>query len=209
MFNLGRGIGKVGGLLIGNVMVRTFAGTPVDGAAGTFAGQAGPGSLIIDSVGFELYQNRGTRLSPIWAAGGNSSRDVTISPAAIVAVGAGNLGHVNGFELVPAPGAGKALLLNAVVLVLDFGVAAYGAGGNVTVNLGGGGAALTGLVSAANSIGAAADKVVGFYPLAAGAAALAPNVGINLVSAAAFTQPGTAAGVVRVKTFYRTIATGL
>ena len=71
------------------------------------------------------------------------------------------------------------------------------------MNISGGGAALTGLVSAANSLGAAADKIVQFVPLATAGIALTENTGLNLVAASAFTQPGTAAGTVKVFVRYR------
>lgn len=42
------------------------AGAPVDGVAGTFAGIAAPGALLIDTTNFNKYQNAGTQLSPTW-----------------------------------------------------------------------------------------------------------------------------------------------
>jgi len=50
---------------------------------------------------------------------------------------------------------------------------------------------------------------VNFVPLAATPQNLTAGKGFNLVAATAFTQPGTAAGVVRVKVLYRVITTGL
>lgn len=135
--------------------------------------------------------------------------EVTITAAQIAATGAGNFGHASGIEIVPAPGAGQVLDLVVAILIYDYATAAYGAGGNVTVNWGSGGAALTGLVSNANSIAAAGDKLLGFYPLTTAAVPLLTNTGLNLVSSAAFTQPGTAAGVIRMKTWYRVHITGL
>lgn len=129
--------------------------------------------------------------------------EVNISAAAIVATTVGNLGHANGVELVAAPGAGYFLELLSATLVYNYNTAAYTGGGNVTVNIGAGGAALTGLVSAANSLGAAASKIVNFQPLAAAGNSLVENKGINLVAATAFTQPGTAAGTVSVRIRYR------
>lgn len=134
--------------------------------------------------------------------------EVAISSAAIVGVAAGQLGHANGVELVPAPAAGSVNEFVSAVLIYDYATAAYTDGGNITVNWVGGGA-ITGLVSAANSLGAGADKVVHFVPLAAAAGAMVVASAINLVAAAAFTQPGTAAGVVRVKVTYRVHVTAL
>lgn len=39
---------------------------PVDGVSGTLAGVAGPGSLLIDVTGMNLYINGGTKTSPAW-----------------------------------------------------------------------------------------------------------------------------------------------
>ncbi len=44
----------------------TFSGPPTNGTSGTFAGQAGPGSLLIDYTTPNFYVNRGTLLSPLW-----------------------------------------------------------------------------------------------------------------------------------------------
>jgi hypothetical protein len=136
--------------------------------------------------------------------------ELAISAAQIIAVGAGNLGHANGMELVAAPAAGKSLELVSAILIYQFGVTGYTAGGNLTVNWGGGGAAITGLVSAANSLGAGANKQAQFVPLAAAAGIMPVTpTGLNLVSSAAFTNPGTATGIVRVKVLYRVHLTGL
>ena len=43
-----------------------FAGVPVDGAAGTYAGRAPIGVLLVDTVNSITYQNGGTALSPTW-----------------------------------------------------------------------------------------------------------------------------------------------
>lgn len=133
----------------------------------------------------------------------------TISSANITGTSAGQLGHANGYELIAAPGAGKAVEVISAVVILDYATAAYGGGGNVTVNYGGGGSALTGAVSAANSLGASGDKIALVLATAPTNNQLSANTGVNLVAASAFTQPGTAAGVVRVKVAYRIHTTGL
>lgn len=134
---------------------------------------------------------------------------VEIGPADIVGTGAGQLGHANGVPLVAAPGADKAHELVSVVMVNDRDTAAYTDGGNVSINWSGGGAAITGVVSAANSLGSAGDTRTLFVPLAAAATALVANAGLNLVAASAFTQPGTAAGVLRLTVRYRVHTLGL
>jgi hypothetical protein len=133
--------------------------------------------------------------------------EVSISSANLVGTSAGQFGHASGVVLVADPGATKVIELVSAVMIYDYDTAAYAAGGNITVNSNGG-AALTGLVSAANSVGAAADNITVLMPLAATGATLAKNKGLNLVASAAFTTTG-AAGVIRVKVTYRVHTHGL
>lgn len=128
--------------------------------------------------------------------------EVAISSANITGTDAGKLGHASGVVLVADPGATKLVELVSAVLIYDYAGAGYGDGGNITINVNGG-AAITGLVSAANSLGASADKIAIFQPLAVAAFAATANKGLNLVSSAAFTNGGSATGVVRVKVAYR------
>ena len=131
--------------------------------------------------------------------------EVTISAADIIATGAGKFGHAEGYPLVPAAeiGADQAAELVSALVVNDRDTAAYTDGGNVTINKSGGGAAVTGLVANTAFLGAATDTVHLFLPLAAAANVLTAGAGLHLVAAAAFTNPGTAAGVVRVRIRYR------
>ena len=128
---------------------------------------------------------------------------VAISAADIVATGAGKLGHASGYPLVAAPAAGYAIELISAVIAYTYATAAYTGGGDVSVNYGGGGSALSGVVSAANSIGASANKEALLLPTTPTNNQLVSATGINLVAASAFTQPGTAAGTVSVKVAYR------
>lgn len=171
------------------------------------AGFAGPYSTYTDLNTGNSYRNYGTALVPSWTLSGASIliAQGQISVANIVGTGANQFGNAQGYPLVAAPGAGKALVLHNAVASYKFNTAGYGGGGNVTVNWGAGGAALTGLIAAASFAGAAADKPVEFYPLATAAVALVPNVGLNLVSASAFTQPGTAAGVINFAVAYHVV----
>ncbi len=132
----------------------------------------------------------------------------TISSANITGTSAGQFGHANGVVLQAAPGASVALQPVALGMYYTFATAAYTAGGNITLNWGAGGAALTGLVSAANSVGAASSKAVMFFPLSTAGIAIVSNASLNLVSSAAFTQPGTAAGTIAWELWYRTMAVG-
>lgn len=129
----------------------------------------------------------------------------TILSADITGTTAGQFGHANGVPLVVIPTSQVVELID-LTLVYQFGVAAYTAGGNITVNATAG-AAITGLVSAANSVGNAASRVYKFDPLAVAALLLVPGTGLSLVSSAAFTQPGTATGIIRWVLNYRTTNT--
>jgi hypothetical protein len=134
----------------------------------------------------------------------------SITAADIIATDADKFGHANGYPLVAAPGAGYVVEFISGVVVYDFDTAAYTDGGDTTVNLSGGGAAQSDPVAAENFIGAAADKIVVLRPpTAAAGVAMVDNAGLNLVAATAFTNPGTAAGVIRYAITYRVIATGL
>jgi hypothetical protein len=132
----------------------------------------------------------------------------TLQPADITGVNPGQFGHGAGYVIVPALGPHIALALKTFVFFYDAQGAAYGGGGNVSVNYGGGGPALTGIFSAANFAASTLDKDGIYYPLATAGVNLVENVSINLVSTAAFTQPGTAAGVIRYACVYLAIRTG-
>lgn len=55
-------------LINNNVPILTIAGAPTDGTSGSFAGQAGPGALLIDYTNGKIYQNTNTSASPVWAS---------------------------------------------------------------------------------------------------------------------------------------------
>ena len=144
----------------------------------------------------------------------NSGQELTVlttlTAATIVGTTAGTLGHASGVNLVAAPSSAYALVFVRAVAIYDFATAAYTGGGNDTsIRLGSGGAAITGVVTSANLLGAAGDKIVRFEPLATAALPVSVGVAISINSTTAFTQPGTAAGVCRIYTTYRAVTTGL
>jgi hypothetical protein len=140
----------------------------------------------------EIYQYRGEIIS-----------------ADITGTNSGQFGHANGIPLCPAAPTGFVWEFVSLAWFFKYATAAYTAGGNVTVNWDGGGAAITGLVSAANSFGASADKLGLLVPLAAAYTPLVAATAVNLVAASAFTQPGTAAGYISYKLTLRQHKTGL
>jgi hypothetical protein len=131
----------------------------------------------------------------------------SIISADVTSTVAGKFGHANGYPIVPAQQTNTIILFKSLILNYDFITAAYTAGGNITVNFSGGGIVISGLISAANSVGAATDKYAILYPLAAtGLVVASAGVGLNLVTSAAFTQPGTAAGVIKYVVNFETYA---
>lgn len=134
----------------------------------------------------------------------------TITATEIVGTAAGDIGHASGATLVAAPSSDYTLEFVSAVAIYDFATAAYTGGANdLVVAIGSGGAAISGVCSTANLLGAAGDKIVYFRPLAT-AAPMSVGTGISLRGTAFTNQgAGTAAGVLRVYTTYRIITTGL
>jgi hypothetical protein len=125
-------------------------------------------------------------------SGGVETRSLvaTVAAANIVGTDAGDIGHANGAELVPAPGAGYVLELVSAILIYDFDTAAYTGGGDDNVIQNGDGAvALTTPVAGADLLEAAGDKIVQLIPLSASDQALVENKPLTL-KGTALTQPG-------------------
>jgi hypothetical protein len=185
-------------------------GPPTSGVTGTGVNDCGPGSFYTDITNALLYINTGTALSPLWTeapvGAGGAIATGQITSANLTGAAAGQFGNANGVILVPAPGAGKALVLESAVVSYVFATAAYTAGaGNTTVNWGAGGAAITGAVTGANFAAAASSKPVLLPVLSTAGIALVANASLNLVTTVAFTQPGTAAGVINWAVSYYTV----
>ena len=174
-------------------------------------GTAGPITTTTLSVGaITATSINATALGNVTGSGQEFTVLTTLTASTIVGTGAGTLGHASGVELVAAPGTGFMLQFIRAIAIYDFATAAYGGGGNDTsIRLGSGGAAITGVVTSANLLGAAGDKIVRFDPLSTAALPVSVNVPISINATTAWTQPGTAAGVCRIYTTYRVITTGL
>jgi hypothetical protein len=132
---------------------------------------------------------------------------VTIGVDQIVGNAANALNHADGAPLY-GPASGNVVEFVSAVLVYDFGVAAYTGGGNDTV-IRVGATAITDAVTSANLLGAAGDKIVVMYPLSTAAIPLVQAASLNLFSGTAWTQPSTAAGVIRAFVTIRIHETGL
>lgn len=132
----------------------------------------------------------------------------TLTATEIVGTSAGDLGHADGTPLVDAPGTGYTLEFVSAVAIFDgMGVAYTGGGDDTFIQLGQ--VAMSGVVTKANLLGATGDKLVMFKPLSTAALPLTVNTTLNIKSTTAWTQPGTAAGTLKVITAYRKVPTGL
>ena len=97
-------------------------------------------------------------------------------------------------------------ILDRLVVSYTFATAAFTGGGNTTVNIGGGGAALTGLIATTTLWQSASNVIYEFKPLSTVATPMTTAQSINLVTASAITNPGTAAGSAKVYCWYKQVA---
>jgi len=104
--------------------------------------------------------------------------------------------------LVAAPAEGYYLEFISASLTIKYSTAAYTGGGNISIGWVGG-AALTGIASAANSFGKASDAILQFVPLSTAANTLVKETALGLQTAGQFTDPSTAAGTAEVTIAYR------
>lgn len=147
-------------LINNNVPILTNAGTPTNGTSGTYVGQAGPGTPLIDYTNGVLYINTNTLASPTWTRSSIPATGLTeamLAPASNSGLGAVRYAKslydfaVDGgavSAILPVSGAtlpNKAIILGGV---LDI-VTTFTSGGSATLALG------TSAGSAANSILAA------------------------------------------------------
>ncbi len=86
--------------LANDVIIRTGAGVPTDGASGTGAGVDGPGSIYIDVTAKVMYVNTGTKAIPAWtpagAGGGSSVLEVRNETGGALA--ANDLVYISGWD---------------------------------------------------------------------------------------------------------------
>lgn len=173
------------------------------------------GAKIVDKSTGILYYNTGTPAAPVFSRmGASATADPqivqmalnTLAPADIIATGAGQLSSSNGLIMVPAAPAGFVNVWHRTIVSYTFGTAAYTGGGNTTVNIGAGGAALSGLIATTTLWQNASSIIQEFVPLSTVAFPITTATSINLKTASAITNPGTAAGTAKVYTWYSTVA---
>jgi hypothetical protein len=188
--------------LVGKTAGKVICGDGTDVIAATMSGDA-----TISAAGVVTIANAAVTSAKLDDSIVQYS-EVAVTSANITDTAAGHLGHADGVVLVADPAATEVVELISAILIYDFAGAGYANGGNVTVNYNGG-SAITGIVSAANSLGNAADQIINLRPLTTVGVALTKAKGLNLVAASAFTNGGSATGVIRIKTAYRVHTHGL
>ena len=126
----------------------------------------------------------------------------TLTSAEIVGTSAGDIGATAGAELVAAPGAGKIIEFVSAILSYDYDTAAYTGGGDDLV-IRQGTTAMTAPIAKADLLADTEDDIAYVNALSAGDIKVTANSALNLFAGTAYTQPGTAAGVLRVVCNYR------
>jgi hypothetical protein len=181
----------------------------------TTASKFAIGCKIIDlSTGY-AYVNSGTVAAPVWTRSGGSAltdpqvvqlATVSLSAADLIDTASGKLSHANGLIVVPAAPTGYVNVLHRAIVSYTFATAAFTGGGNTTFNIGAGGAALTGLIATTTLWQNAASIIQEFVPLSTVAFPITKETSINLKTASAITNPGTAAGSAKVYVWYSQVA---
>lgn len=171
-----------------------------------------PGCRIIDLSTSTVYVNSGTTASPTWTPQGGSAvtdpymMKLAITPitaaAMIDTTAAIGMSSTNGLTLVAAAPTGYVNVWHRSIVCYTYDTAAYTGGGNTTVNIGGGGAALSGLIATTTLWQNASSIIQEFVPLSTVAFPITKETAISLKTASAITNPGTAAGTAIVYTWY-------
>ena len=104
--------------------------------------------------------------------------------------------------LVAAPATGYYLDFIGATLTIKYATAAYTGGGNLSIGWVGG-AAISGIVTAANSFGNANSKIWQLRPTTTAGVELVKETALGLQTAGQFTDPGTAAGTAECTIAYR------
>lgn len=186
-------------------------GSGIPTTAATFA----YGAKITDRSTGITYINTGTVALPVWSRLGSSAAVDpqgmqlvinTLAAADFIDTAAGKLSHANGLIMVPAAAAGYVNVWHRTIVSYTFATAAFTGGGNTTVNIGAGGAALSGLIATTTLWQNASSIIQMFVPLSTVAFPITTATSINLKTASAITNPGTAAGTAKIYTWYSVVA---
>lgn len=130
--------------------VYEYAGVPTNGASGTLAKIARKGALLTNTTNNGVYQNQGTQASPTWvsvvgaigagavgttelAAGGVTSAKMAddLAHTIQVSVSSADILGLNSTpkSLIAAPGSGKVIIVEGIVLKMVRSSTAYANGG--------------------------------------------------------------------------------
>lgn len=173
------------------------------------------GCEIVDKSTGISYVNTGSVTTPVWSRLGSSGASdpqlaqmllVSLAPADIIATGAGQLSSANGLTIVPAAPTGFVNVWHRTIVSYTFVTAAYTGGGNTVVAIGAGGATLSGLIATTTLWQNASSIIQEFVPLSTVAFPITTATALSLKTASAVTNPGTAAGTVKVYTWYSQVA---
>lgn len=186
-------------LVIGTV---SAVGSGLPTTASTFAVNA----QITDLSTGISYTNAGTVAVPVWVANPRLAIVNVTAAAMIDTTAAIGMSSTNGLTIVPAAPTGFVNVWHRTIVSYTFGTAAYTGGGNTTVNIGGGGAALSGLIATTTLWQNASSIIQEFVPLSTVAFPVTKETAISLKTASAITNPGTAAGTAKVYTWYTQVA---
>lgn len=135
------------------------------------------------------------------------TKEVVLTATQIVGTAAGDIAATAGAVLVAAEADVIHEFISAV-LIYDFNTAAYTGGGDDVV-IRQGTTAVSAAIAKADLLADTADDIAYVNALSAADIKLTANSTINLFAGTAFTQPGTAAGVLRVRVTYRSHPAGL
>lgn len=190
----------------GLIIAGTIASAPIPTTAGLFQVSA----VMTDLSTGKKYVNTGTTAVPVWTEsfGLQNARlvSVALTAADLIDTAAGKLSHANGLIVVPAAPTGFVNVLHRAIVSYTFATAAFTGGGNTTMNIGGGGAAITGLIATTTLWQNASSIIQEFVPLSTVAFPITKETSINLKTASAITNPGTAAGSAIVYVWYSQVA---
>lgn len=176
----------------------------------------GRGCRMVDRSTSLVYINTGTSTTPVWSLMGSTGAvdpqmmqltTVPITAAAMIDTTAAiGMSSTNGLTIVPAAPTGYVNVWYRTIVSYTFLTAAYTGGGNTTVNIGAGGAALSGLIATTTLWQNATSIIQEFVPLSTVAFPVTKETAISLKTASAITNPGTAAGTAKVYTWYSQVA---
>lgn len=187
-----RGTWKCGELaLFGGVRQFPGSGAPTNGTSGTGVNRVPPGSIYTDYTNGVRWVNVGTSASPVWSPIDFVS--VAITSANILAM---NATPVN---VIAAPPAGYALVVNNILVTITRTATAYANGGVVTfVYTGGAVAVHAGSITAATITGGAGTVLNQLGPAVQANASIVPTAtGVDITNGTAAFITGTGTAVVR------------